>query len=87
MLLMDSLAHHELPVRSPAHGPLPSWKLAGTSFISPELLGEHQLLRNSSLASANAASFLLLEWHHHDNLFFLLFLLLFQGKTEKKGDS
>lgn len=30
MLLMDSLAYHEPLVRSPALGPLCSWKLAGT---------------------------------------------------------
>lgn len=89
MLLMDSLAYHEPLVRSPALGPLCSWKLAGTPPppIFPELLGEHHLLRKSNLALANAASFSLLEWCYHENLFFLLFLILFHGETENQGDA
>lgn len=87
MLLMDSLSHHELPVRSPAHGALGWWKLAGRPPIFPDLLREHHLLRKSNLASAIAASFLMLKWHYHNNSFFLLFLILFHGDSENQGDS
>lgn len=87
MLLTDSLAQQEPPVRSPALGPLRSWKLPGTPPLFPEPLGEHHLLPKSHSALANAASFLLLEWRYHHNLFFFLFPILFHGETENQGDS
>lgn len=71
MLLMDGLAHHKLPVKSPARGPHCSRKLDGTPPVFPELLRQHHLLRKSYFTLANAAAFSLLQWHHHNNLGFV----------------